>query len=62
VLVHCNAGVSRSSAVLASTLAAAEGRRFRDALCEVQAARPMAMPHPELHRQAVVYLAVEGVL
>jgi atypical dual specificity phosphatase len=47
VLVHCKAGVSRSSAVLASTLAAAEGRRVRDALSEVQAARPIAMPHPD---------------
>lgn len=61
VLVHCKAGVSRSSAVLASTLAAAEGRRFRDALSEVQAARPIAMPHPGLHEQAVCYLAVEGI-
>lgn len=61
VLVHCKAGVSRSSAVLASTLAAAEGRRFRDALSEVQAARPIAMPHPGLHEQAVCYLAAEGI-
>jgi atypical dual specificity phosphatase len=61
VLVHCKAGVSRSSAVIASALAVAEGRRFRDALAEVQAARPIAMPHPALHRQAVYYLAVEGV-
>jgi atypical dual specificity phosphatase len=61
VLVHCKAGVSRSSAVLASTLAVAEGRRFRDALSEVQAARPIAMPHPGLHRQAIYYLAVHGV-
>jgi protein-tyrosine phosphatase len=62
VLVHCTVGVSRSSAVIASALAVAEGRRFRDALSEVQAARPIAMPHPALHEQAVVYLAVEGLL
>ena len=34
---------------------------LRDALREVQAARPIAMPHPGLHRQAVYYLSAHGV-
>ncbi|WP_435364467.1 protein-tyrosine phosphatase family protein [Haloarchaeobius sp. DYHT-AS-18] len=60
LLVHCKAGVSRSSAVLATMLAAKEGRRFREALELVQQARPVAMPHPALHELAVVYLAADG--
>ncbi|WP_267640336.1 protein-tyrosine phosphatase family protein [Haloarchaeobius amylolyticus] len=57
LLVNCRAGISRSSTVLATMLAAEEGRRFRDAIGRVQQARPAAMPHPALHELAVVYLA-----
>lgn len=60
LLVHCNAGISRSSTLLAAALAAEEDRRFHDALAVVQDARPHALPHPALHRQAVVYLAADG--
>jgi atypical dual specificity phosphatase len=57
VLVHCSAGISRSSTLLATTIAAEEQRTFREALEIVQKARPYAMPNPALHELAVVYLA-----
>ncbi|WP_231182965.1 dual specificity protein phosphatase [Haladaptatus sp. DYF46] len=57
VLVHCTAGISRSSTVLAATLAAEEDRTFHDALAIVQEARPHAVPNPALHELAVTYLA-----
>lgn len=60
VLVHCKAGISRSSAVTAAALAAEEGRAFVDALHLVQDARPHAIPHPALHEQAVVYVAARS--
>lgn len=56
-LVHCRAGVSRSATLLATAIAAEERRPFRDALRDVQTARPPAMPHPALFENAVVYLA-----
>ncbi|NHN42571.1 dual specificity protein phosphatase family protein [Halorubellus sp. JP-L1] len=59
-LVHCRAGVSRSSAVLATAIAATGDRRFRDALDDVQTARPFAMPNPALVESAVVYLAADA--
>lgn len=60
LLVHCKAGVSRSSAILAAALAAEEDRAFHDALGIVQRARPHAVPNPALHELAVVYLAARG--
>lgn len=57
VLIHCRAGISRSTTLVAAALAAEEGRRFRAALALVQEARPHATPHPALHEAAVVYLA-----
>lgn len=57
VLVHCKAGISRSAAVLATAIAAADRRPFRDALDVVHAARPVATPHPALVESAVAYLA-----
>lgn len=60
LLVHCRAGVSRSTALVATAVAAEEGRPLRAALAEVQEARPYAIPHPALHELAVVYLAAEG--
>ncbi|WP_309221805.1 dual specificity protein phosphatase [Halorussus sp. MSC15.2] len=59
VLIHCKAGISRSSTLIATTLAAEENRPFRDALGIVQEARPAAMPNPALHEAAIVYLAAE---
>ncbi len=57
VLVHCKAGVSRSTTVLATALAAEENRPFRDLLGEIQSVRPIATPHPALHELAIYYLA-----
>jgi len=59
VLVHCNAGISRSTAVLAATLAVEEERTVHDALTEIQDARPHALPHPRLHELGVTYVASE---
>lgn len=59
-LVNCTAGVSRSSAVLATTLAAEEGRTFQATLSEMLAHRPIATPHPALHELGVIYLAARG--
>ncbi len=56
-LIHCKAGISRSTTLLATAIAAEEGRSFREALSMVQAARPLAVPHPALHELAVCYLA-----
>lgn len=60
VLIHCEAGISRSSAVAAAALATEEGRAFVDALHLVQDARLHAVPHPALHEQAVVYVAARS--
>lgn len=60
VLVHCRAGISRSTTVLATTIALEDERPFREALTAVQDARPFAVPHPALHRIAVTYLAARG--
>ncbi|WP_232701734.1 protein-tyrosine phosphatase family protein [Halobacterium wangiae] len=56
-LIHCEAGISRSSTLAATAIAAEEDRTFVDALHSVQDARPHAVPHPALHELAVVYLA-----
>lgn len=60
LLIHCKAGVSRSSTVLATALAADEEFTFDDALTLVQQARPAAVPHPKLHELAVTYLAARS--
>lgn len=57
LLVHCNAGISQSSTLLATTLAIETGRRFGKALEIVRDTRPFATPHPALHELAVTYLA-----
>lgn len=57
VLVHCKAGISRSSTVIATVLAAEESRQLYEALSIVLQARPSATLHPALHELAVVYLA-----
>lgn len=42
------------------TIAVEEQRQFHEALDIVQLSRPFAMPHPALHRLAVVYLAANA--
>ncbi|WP_435359372.1 phosphatase [Haloarchaeobius sp. DFWS5] len=60
LLVHCKAGVSRSAAVLATALAVEQEEPFLAGLDRVQAARPVAVPHPALHELGVVYLAARS--
>lgn len=60
VLIHCKAGISRSSTLVATTLAVEEDRELHDALGLVQTVRPTAMPHPALHRMALVDLAAKS--
>jgi len=59
VLVHCKAGVSCSTAVVATAVTAGEGRSFRAALDAVHEVRPHAMLHPAFHEQGVLYLAAQ---
>lgn len=60
LLIHCKAGVSRSSTLIAATIAVEEDRSFHEALDIVQAARPVATPHYALHDLAIIYLAAKG--
>lgn len=60
VLIHCKAGISRSSVLAATTIAAEEDRRLDEAFAIVHDARPHAVPHPALHESAVVYLAAQS--
>lgn len=59
LLIHCTAGISRSSTIIATTLAAEENRQLHDALSIVKQARPTASPNPALHEWAVIYLAAQ---
>jgi len=56
VLVHCAAGISRSSTVLATTLAVEEAVSFAEGLAVVQRHRERACPHPALREQARRYV------
>ena len=60
VLVNCTAGVSRSSAVLATAITAEREGSFRDGLARVERARPQAVAHPALVELGVLYLAARG--
>jgi|AntRauTorcE11898_2_1112593.scaffolds.fasta_scaffold05771_2 atypical dual specificity phosphatase len=59
LLVHCKAGISRSAAVLATAIAAADGKSFREALTRVHDARAVATPHPALVESVITYLAAD---
>ncbi|MFC6964962.1 dual specificity protein phosphatase family protein [Halocatena marina] len=59
LLIHCTAGISRSSTLIATTIAAEEDRQLHDALSIVKQVRPMANPNPALHEWAVIYLATQ---
>ena len=56
VIVHCVAGISRSSTVVTAALAAEQELRFNKALNQVKEGRPIANPHPDLREQAETYL------
>lgn len=57
VLIHCKAGISRSTTVIATALAAEAGTTFQQALDRILQVRPLAVPHPTLHKLGVYYLA-----
>lgn len=52
ILVHCNAGASRSVTVLAAALAVHEGAYLEDTLYEIEQERTSANPNPHLKEQA----------
>lgn len=55
VLVHCNAGVSRSSSVVIGYLMLREGLTFDDAYGQVKLARPSIRPNPGFYAQLQHY-------
>uniref|UniRef100_A0A8C9WJY7 Dual specificity phosphatase 19a n=1 Tax=Scleropages formosus TaxID=113540 RepID=A0A8C9WJY7_SCLFO len=55
VLVHCNAGVSRSAAVVIGYLMCREGLTFDDAFTLVKKARPVICPNPGFLEQLKGY-------
>ncbi|XP_034066624.1 dual specificity protein phosphatase 19-like [Gymnodraco acuticeps] len=55
VLVHCNAGVSRSSSVVIGYLMLREGLTFNDAYSQVKLARPSTRPNPGFYQQLQTY-------
>lgn len=55
VLVHCNAGVSRSSSVVVGYLMLREGLTFDDAYSQVKLARPSTRPNPGFYQQLQTY-------
>ena len=60
LLVHCTAGISRSSTILATTLAVEERTTFTKGFETVLDARPQAVSHPALHELAAIYLAARS--
>ena len=59
VLVHCTAGVSRSSAVIVAFFISRLGMSYDAALARVRAARPWARPNPGFERQLLRFEAVQ---
>lgn len=55
VLVHCNAGVSRSSSIVIGYLMLTEGLTFDDAYGQVKQARPTIRPNPGFYQQLQNY-------
>jgi protein-tyrosine phosphatase len=55
VLVHCQAGVSRSAAVATVALVTVSDESLRAAFSRVRAVRPSVNPHPELQRSMERY-------
>ncbi|XP_072246426.1 dual specificity protein phosphatase 19-like [Leuresthes tenuis] len=55
VLVHCNAGVSRSSSIVIGYLMLREGLLFDDAYSQVKLRRPSIRPNPGFYQQLQNY-------
>lgn len=60
LLVHCKAGISRSTAVVATTIACEGDLSLPAAFDEVREHRPHAVAHPRLRELAVCYVAGLG--
>ncbi|AGN02321.1 Dual specificity protein phosphatase [Salinarchaeum sp. Harcht-Bsk1] len=60
LLVHCKAGISRSTAVVAATVAVEERRHLSEAYDVVRAHRPYAVSHPQIRKLAAYYVAAYG--
>ena len=56
VIINCAAGISRSTTVSATAIAAEEGLAFDAVVEEIKATRPRARPHPKLQLNALAYL------
>lgn len=56
VIVNCAAGISRSSTVLATAIAAEDDCSFEAAVEEIKETRPRARPHAKLQFNAFAYL------
>jgi atypical dual specificity phosphatase len=57
VIVNCAAGISRSTTVSATAIAAEEEVGFDAVVQEIKKTRPRARPHPKLQLNALAYLA-----
>lgn len=58
VIVNCAAGISRSTTVIATAIAAEEERSFDPVVEEVRQTRERAQPHPKLQLNAQGYLSI----
>lgn len=54
-LVHCMAGISRSSSICIAYLMKHEGMKLKDAYNHVKARRPIIRPNPGFFRQLINY-------
>lgn len=57
VIINCAAGISRSTTVSATAIAAEEELAFDAVVEEIRETRPRARPHPKLQLNALAYLA-----
>jgi predicted protein tyrosine phosphatase len=57
IVVNCGAGVSRSAAVTATTIAVVEEIPFREALDHVSDARPSVDPYDAFRKYGIAYAA-----
>lgn len=60
VLVHCEVGISRSAAVIATVMAVEEGGSFEEALEEIKRYRSRASPRRPLRECAEKYMREES--
>ena len=56
VIVNCSAGISRSSTVITTAIAAEDDISFTAAVKEIKQTRQQANPHPKLQLNAYTYL------